>query len=233
LLRSADGTLYQVFHQWNLVGVELQWNCAPYSHLPGHFSGYRVRWHAAHRAFDVLQPQRTSSGAVHRDAEPIDPATGYRHRGCDVQEREVPDISVTYFFEIEFRTGPGGRNSNCCQKVARLQDVQPCNVDVGTDEVIFSIKYAISFAGADHEFGIERDKSGRSIRGINCHASIRMKNCVLAVATLRSIGITDVSAGTVAGPASTVVPASSILRNVATERALVPDLRRGNYGGAF
>src|SRR5258708_34136589 len=52
---------------------------------------------------------------------------------------------------------------------------------------------------------------------------------MLAIATLRRVGVTDVSAGAVAGPSGTVVPASRILRHVAADGALIADLRRGHH----
>jgi hypothetical protein len=56
---------------------------------------------------------------------------------------------------------------------------------------------------------------------------------VLAVDRRRRVGIADVPAGTVAGPPRAVIPATRILRDVAAEGALVPNLRRGHERGRF
>src|SRR5271167_4438264 len=111
--------------------------------------------------------------------------------------------------------------------------MQPRDVDVRTNEVVFGVNHPIASAHVDHEFGVERNQGGRSVGGVNCHTAIRMQNCVLAVSTFGRVGIADVSAGAVAGPAGAVVPTSSILRHVAAEGALVPNLGRGYYGSAL
>ena len=51
---------------------------------------------------------------------------------------------------------------------------------------------------------------------------------MLAVAALRRIGVADVATGTVARPTSTVIPAASVLRNIATDGSLIADLRRSH-----
>src|ERR1035437_86197 len=49
---------------------------------------------------------------------------------------------------------------------------------------------------------------------------------MLAVASLRCIGIANVAAGAVARPTASVIPAARVLRNIAAECSLVTDLRR-------
>src|ERR1035438_10416086 len=49
---------------------------------------------------------------------------------------------------------------------------------------------------------------------------------MLAVASLRCIGIANVAAGAVARPTASVIPAARVLRNIAAECSLVADLRR-------
>jgi hypothetical protein len=45
------------------------------------------------------------------------------------------------------------------------------------------------------------------------------------------IGIADISTGTIAGPAGAVIPAARVLRHVAADGPLVPNLRRrGQFG---
>src|ERR1700733_6190263 len=50
---------------------------------------------------------------------------------------------------------------------------------------------------------------------------------MLAIAALRSIGVTNISTGAVAWPASAVIPATRVLRNISAECALIANLRRG------
>src|SRR5260370_10273844 len=57
---------------------------------------------------------------------------------------------------------------------------------------------------------------------------VGVKKRVLAIPPGGCVGIADVSAGPVARPTRSVVPTSSVLRDVAADRALVADLRRSN-----
>src|SRR3984957_4005644 len=106
--------------------------------------------------------------------------------------------------------------------------MQAGDVDFRSDEIVLGVHYALTFGRAHHELGGERDQSRRRIRGIHRHAADRMQNRMLAVATLRCIGITDVPTSAVARPTGAVIPTSSILRYVAAKRALIPDLRRSH-----
>ncbi len=119
--------------------------------------------------------------------------------------------------------------------VEELKGIRTTNggIEVGTNEVVFGVDHAIAFARADDELGVERNQGGRRVGGVNRDTSVGVQDRMLAVATLRRVGITDVSARAIAGPAGAVVPASSILRDIAAEGALVPYLRRGYYGRAF
>jgi hypothetical protein len=56
---------------------------------------------------------------------------------------------------------------------------------------------------------------------------------MLAVDRGRRVGVADIAAGTVAGPAAAVVPAARVLRHVAANRSLISDLRRGYVLGRF
>src|SRR5450631_4758120 len=102
--------------------------------------------------------------------------------------------------------------------------MQACDVDVRAYEVVLGIDHALTVRCADHEFGIDRDERRGGVRGIHGHASFRMQDCVLAVAALRCVGITNVSSCAVARPTCTVVPAASILRNITADRALISNL---------
>src|SRR5437762_1049455 len=57
--------------------------------------------------------------------------------------------------------------------------------------------------------------------------TIAAEDGVLAVDRFGGVRIADVSAGAVARPAGTVIPAARVLRDVAADRSLVADLRRG------
>ena len=111
--------------------------------------------------------------------------------------------------------------------------MQTRDVDVRTDEVVLGIDHTLTLRCADHEFGINRDERRGGVRRIHGHASFRMQDRVLAVAALGCVGVTDVAPGTVTGPTCTIVPTASILRDVATDGALVADLRRGHQFRAF
>src|SRR5205085_7124122 len=65
------------------------------------------------------------------------------------------------------------------------------------------------------------------IRRIAPDAGLRGEDGVLAIDRFGSVGVADVAAGAVAGPAGAVIPAARVLRDVAADRALVADLRRG------
>src|SRR5438105_15441209 len=56
---------------------------------------------------------------------------------------------------------------------------------------------------------------------------------MLAIPASRRVGVANVSPGTVARPARTVIPTARVLRYIAADSALVPDLRRSNQFGGF
>jgi len=71
-------------------------------------------------------------------------------------------------------------------------------------------------------------RAGAVSDGLTRDAAVGVEDRVLAVHRGRRVGVADVAAGAVAGPAAAVVPAARVLRDVAAERALVADLRRGD-----
>jgi hypothetical protein len=85
----------------------------------------------------------------------------------------------------------------------------------------------------DDKLGVEGDEGGRGIRGVHRDAAPRLEDRVLAVHRRRRIGVADVAAGAVAGPAAPVVPAAGVLGEVSPERALVPDLGRRHFRSGF
>src|SRR5207247_7587927 len=56
---------------------------------------------------------------------------------------------------------------------------------------------------------------------------------VLAVHRGRRAGVADVAARAITGPAAAVIPAACVLRHVAAQGALVPNLRRGDELGGL
>ena len=64
-------------------------------------------------------------------------AAGDLQRRRDVDQREVPHLAVADLLEVELRAGPGGRNANRGQQVARLHHRHAGDVDRRPDEELF------------------------------------------------------------------------------------------------
>ena len=108
------------------------------------------------------------------------------------------------------------------------EHVHAGDVDPGADPVLLGGDDALALRSADDHRRVERDERRRGVRRVDRDAAVGVEDRVLAVHRRRRVGVADVAAGAVAGPAAAVVPAARVLRHVAAERALVADLRRGD-----
>src|SRR6185437_1209152 len=121
LLHATNRPFYKVPHERHLVAVILQGLRALDRQLSGHVGGRFVAGLAGNRVFHLLETYRMRGHAVDRDADAVNPIAGKLRRGCDVDQREIPHISIADFFEIELRAPPRRRNADRRQQVARLQ----------------------------------------------------------------------------------------------------------------
>ena len=101
------------------------------------------------------------------------------------------------------------------------------DVDVRADEVVLGIHHALALRAADDHLGIKRNHGRGGVGRADRHATVGAQDGVLAIDGRRRIRIADIAAGAIAGPTAAVIPATRVLRDVAADRALVADLRRG------
>ena len=83
-------------------------------------------------------------------------------------------------------------------------------------------------AVADDHLRVERDQRRRGVRRADRDAAIGLEDRMLAIDRRRRVGVADVAAGAVARPAGAVVVAPRVLADVAADRSLIADLRRGD-----
>ncbi len=103
----------------------------------------------------------------------------------------------------------------------------------GPDEVVLRLHHPLAARAPDHQLRVERNQRRRRVRRIHRHAAVLLEDRVLAVDRRRRVRVADVAARPVARPAAAVIPAARVLRDVAAERPLVADLRRGHQFGRF
>src|ERR1019366_7043513 len=135
------------------------------------------------------------------DAHAVDIAAGNHHRRSHVHQGEVPHVAVAHFFEIKLRARKRGGNPNGGEKVSGLKNIQARDIDLWSEEVIFRIHSAFAFRRLDNELRIKRNERGSSVGRMDSHASIGAEDGVLAIAAYRRVGIANVAARAIAGPA--------------------------------
>src|SRR4029077_12694080 len=163
------------------------------------------------------QAHRMSGHAVYGEPDLLDRSTGFHDRRRNVHEREIPNGAVPNLFEIKLRTGPCRWDSNGSEQIAGLQDGHFRDVDRWTDEIIFGVHHALALGRSDNKFCVESNQSRRRVGWIDRDAAVSVQDGVLAIEACRSIGVANVAPGAITRPATSVIPATGILGDVAAD----------------
>src|SRR5258708_29051950 len=112
--------------------------------LAGHIGGRFVARLALDGRFDVRETLRRRGDGADDDPRFVDLAAADLQRRRDVDEREVPDLAVTDFLEVELRARERRRDADRREDVAGLQLRHPHDVDAGADEVVLRSDHALT-----------------------------------------------------------------------------------------
>ena len=96
------------------------------------------------------------------------------------------------------------------------------------DKEVLRRDQALAADPGNHHGGIQGDQSRRSVRRTHRDTATGAKQGMLTIQTFRGICIADVAAGAITIQAAPIVPAASILNQVAAQGADVADLGAGN-----
>ena len=114
------------------------------------------------------------------------------------------------------------------QDLLRPHRGQTRNVGFWPDEEFIGAEHAFAPRAPQHHLGIERHERGRAVRRCYGNTTVGVEERVLAIDPFGRVGKTGVAAGAIARQTVPVIPAASVLRDVAPNGAGVADLRAGD-----
>ena len=125
----------------------------------------------------------------------------------------------------DFSLDPGG--DPCRSESLALSSVNDCLIEV------LRADGPLALRTNDEELRVQRNQRRSRIGRVHRHASLSVKNRVLAIPAGGRIRVTDISRGAIARPARPVIPTARILRYVAADGSLIANLRRSRQFGAL
>src|SRR5690606_14180629 len=180
---------------------------------------------AANDLLDDREPARRALHGTRGEASVLDHVAVHTHRRGDIHEREIPNVAVGDFLEIEPRSGPARRNADRRQQLAGLEYRHPRDVDARADEELLGGHLALSVRARDDHPRVEHDHRRRRIRRAHGDAAVRAPETVLAVLPFGRIRVAGISAGAITVHAVAVVPAARVLTEIPADRSGIADLR--------
>src|SRR6185436_11022306 len=135
--------------------------------------------------------------------------------------------------DVELRARPLLRQAHRGHDLAGLENRHVADVDRGPDEEFLGRYHAFALFAVDHDRPFQRDHRRRAVRRRHRDAARRAEQAMLAVLSLRRVGIAGIAAGAITVDARAVVPATRVLAQIPAQGAGVADLRaRDARGGA-
>ena len=162
------------------------------------------------------------------DASIFDGAAGDLEGCRDIDQCKIPDIAIGHFLKIELGVGPGIWNPDGGQNFTFVQHRHVGDISRRSDKEVLRRNQALTADTGNHHGGIQGDQSRRGVRRAHRDTATGAEQGMLTIQAFGRICIADVAAGAITIQAAPIVPAASILNQVAAEGTYVADLGAGN-----